>query len=138
MICQGWRWEVEDDVDCDVFKSWLKGHRLLKDCLERAVLYGVTLEEFANEYFFTLPDEGEGDAAAPQSYTLPILRRKIARLFDDGELRSLCFDLEVTYDHLNGRNTKEKARELVAHIDKQGQIDELVELCRAEYPAEFP
>jgi hypothetical protein len=54
--------------------------------------------------------------------------------FDDEELRTLCFDLGVAYDDLPAQGRKNKARELIAHLERRGRLGELLELLNAERP----
>jgi formylglycine-generating enzyme required for sulfatase activity len=58
------------------------------------------------------------------------LRERIISCFDEEELRTLCFDLEVDYDDLRGEGRAGKARELVAYFERRGRISELVAYCR--------
>ena len=44
------------------------------------------------------------------------LRQALVKLFDDEELRTLCFDLDVNFDTLAGRDLIGKARELIARF----------------------
>lgn len=62
------------------------------------------------------------------------LRQNIGDLFDENELRDLCFDLGVKYDDLPAQGTRGKARELVALCERKGQIPKLVKRCRELRP----
>ncbi|MBN1179297.1 MAG: hypothetical protein JXD18_08805 [Anaerolineae bacterium] len=62
------------------------------------------------------------------------LRRVLANLFDQEELRTLCFDLEVDYDSLRGEGHAAKARELVALAERFGRLAELEAALRRERP----
>ena len=57
------------------------------------------------------------------------LRQNLADHFSDSELRDVCFDLGVNYDDLTGQNKADKARELVAYLDRRGHIQDLLVLC---------
>ena len=46
--------------------------------------------------------------------------------FDEEELRSLCFDLNFTYDILSGGNKVGKARELITFLQRRKEIDSLI------------
>lgn len=71
------------------------------------------------------------DAGSPLERTqLTRLRRILAERFDEGELRTLCFDLGVDYDSLPGRGKAEKATDLVAYLERRERIHELVEVGR--------
>ncbi len=45
--------------------------------------------------------------------------------FNEGELRELCFDLNVDYETISGRNKAEKITELVSHFVRYGRFLEL-------------
>ena len=62
-----------------------------------------------------------------QTGRLAELRENLVAHFNEGELRTLCFDLGVNYDVLPGRGTADKARELLAYLDQRGRVAELVE-----------
>jgi hypothetical protein len=57
------------------------------------------------------------------------LRQKLINYFDDRELRDLCFDLDVDYDCLRGEGKGDKARELMAHLERRGRLSELTREC---------
>lgn len=61
---------------------------------------------------------------------LEILRKA----FNETELRTLCFRLQIEYDDLIGNTHHDKARELLLTIERQGRFYRLVELCRKERP----
>jgi predicted transcriptional regulator len=66
----------------------------------------------------------------PRGQELQYLRKLLQVLdkcFDEGELRTLCFHLDVDYDSLPGEGKANKARELVAYLERRGRIPELVE-----------
>ncbi len=55
------------------------------------------------------------------------LRELLTTRFDEGELRTLCFDLGADYDSLPGEGKSNKARELVARIERYKRLTELVD-----------
>jgi hypothetical protein len=57
------------------------------------------------------PEEG----AVDQAY-LTQLRHALTTRFDAGELRTLCFDLDMDYDDLPGEGKASRARELVGAV----------------------
>lgn len=67
-------------------------------------------------------------AARPESILVE-LRQNVARYFEDEELRTLCFDLEVDYASLPSEGKEAKARELVAYLDRRGRIADLIGKC---------
>jgi hypothetical protein len=56
------------------------------------------------------------------------LRQILDTSFDEGDLRTVCFDLGVDYENLPGEGKANKARELVIHLERCGRIPELVEI----------
>jgi formylglycine-generating enzyme required for sulfatase activity len=74
--------------------------------------------------------EGE----TPEQLDRAKLRELITACFDEEELRTLCFDLEVDYDDLRGEGRAGKARELVVYFERRGRISELVAYCRRVRP----
>jgi tetratricopeptide (TPR) repeat protein len=84
-----------------------------------------------------LPERGklEGMATSPQT----VFRQTLLDAFTEEELRTLCSDLNVEYDHLPGYGMEAKARELVEYLRRTGRAAELVEACRRARPAvEWP
>jgi hypothetical protein len=62
------------------------------------------------------------------------LRRALVRLFDEEELRTLCFDLGVDYDSLRGEGKAARSRELVAWAERRGFLEELETVLRRLRP----
>lgn len=56
------------------------------------------------------------------------LRQLLADRFDEGELRTLCFDLGVDYEDLPAEGRSNKARELAAYLDRHDRIPDLLEV----------
>ena len=63
------------------------------------------------------------------------LRETIAEAFDASELATLCFDLGVDYENLDAVGKDDKARELVAYMNRAGRLGELVQACRRQRPS---
>ena len=79
--------------------------------------------------------DGVSDKRLPGKMDLAKLRQAIAAHFNEGELRTLCFDLLVDYENLPGEGKDDKARELVAYFQRRGRISALVEACRRQRPS---
>ena len=62
------------------------------------------------------------------------LRRLLVQFFDAGELRTLCFDLAVDYESLPPGGKADKARELLAYLDRHSRVPELLALGRRQRP----
>lgn len=71
---------------------------------------------------------------APQQEYLARLRRVLSERFDEGELRTLCFDLGVGYGNLPGAGKVNKARELVSYLERRDRIPELVDMGKQLRP----
>jgi hypothetical protein len=76
------------------------------------------------------PSSGAGSGVNP----LARVRELIAERFDDEELRTLCYDLDVDYDSLAAAGKGGKARELIAYLDRYQRVEELVVLGRRQRP----
>lgn len=57
------------------------------------------------------------------------LRHFLYRYFNETELKDLCFDLQIDYESLPGDNKQDRAREIVAYVNRHGRVIELVKLC---------
>jgi internalin A len=62
------------------------------------------------------------------------LHRLLAERFSEGELRTLCFELDVRYDQLAGEEQSSKARELVEFLARRRRIPELIRVGRKTRP----
>ena len=68
-------------------------------------------------------------ARDPSREQLTDLHLKIVEHFDDEELRTLCFDVNVDYDNLRGQGKEAKARELIDFMQRQGRLPDLIQAC---------
>ena len=57
------------------------------------------------------------------------LLEKIDRHFNQVELKDLCFRFQVDYESLGGEGKRDKARELITHMERRGRTAELIEAC---------
>jgi hypothetical protein len=62
------------------------------------------------------------------------LRQTLVDYFDESELRTLCFDLEVHYDNLLHATKADAARELVGYLERRDRIPELVAMGQKQRP----
>lgn len=62
------------------------------------------------------------------------LRQQIIDLFSEGELKTLCFDLAVDYDTLEGGEKATKVVALIAHLEKRGRLPALLAWLAEERP----
>jgi hypothetical protein len=78
---------------------------------------------------------GLGFEHVPIQNHLSKLHKLIVEHFDRGELRSLCFELNIDYDVLPGDDGKaNKVRELLVYLDRRERIPELLQICRRDRP----
>ncbi len=62
------------------------------------------------------------------------LRLFIAEHFDLEELRTLCQDLGVDFDSLDGQGKESKVRELLAYMERHTRSDDLFKILERERP----
>jgi len=74
----------------------------------------------------------------PGQDSLTKLLKILVRHFDEGELRTLCFDLGVDYDALPSSGKENKARELISYLQRRGGLRKLVERVKQLRPNLFP
>jgi hypothetical protein len=65
------------------------------------------------------------------------LRQILVTHFNVSELRTLCFDLGINYDDLDGQGIGDKARELVAYFERREDTVRLEQECRKQRPKAF-
>lgn len=54
------------------------------------------------------------------------LREILNSHFNLEEIETLCFDLKIDFENLDGRSKQAKAREIVLYCERNGQLDQLV------------
>ena len=62
------------------------------------------------------------------------LRRILCERLGGSELRDLCFDLSINYEHLVGEGIRDKIRELLRYLEHRDRIPELVEIGKMTRP----
>jgi hypothetical protein len=65
------------------------------------------------------------------------LREILGTAFDDNDIRTLCFDLNIDYDNLPGEGKTRKIIELINNNAHQGRIEQLIDYCSQKRP-DFP
>lgn len=61
---------------------------------------------------------------------LVMLHRTLSTRFNESELRTLCFYLGIDYDDLPGDGKTDKARELIAYLERHDRMPELVKIVQ--------
>lgn len=79
------------------------------------------------------PPAKAGPPPAPLSELQRLFQALNAR-FDREELRTLCFELGVDFDSLPGEGRSAKARELVAYMNRRGELARLRSAIQAKRP----
>lgn len=75
-------------------------------------------------------DTGELDQSA-------LFHDILSSLFSEEEFRTLCFDLNVNYEHLSGATQLGKARELIMYCDRRNLLKRLFDYVKAARPYIF-
>ncbi|MCL4262588.1 MAG: tetratricopeptide repeat protein [Anaerolineae bacterium] len=70
----------------------------------------------------------------PGTTVLAQLADLISDHFSEQELRDLCLELGVNYEHLSGDNTRAKSRELVQWAQRHGTLPALLEQVKTHRP----
>lgn len=63
-------------------------------------------------------------------YNLPVIRKQIVDHFNNAELEELCFQLDVDYEIINGKNKIDKARELLTYLKRRNRMADLIAYCQ--------
>jgi len=74
------------------------------------------------------------EQASAEQANAAALRQLLVTLFNESELRDLCFDMHIDYESLAGQAKGDRARELVAYARRHNRTDELVAHCRRLRP----
>lgn len=62
------------------------------------------------------------------------LRDQINTFYDTAEFQTLCYDLGISYDDLNGSTKTNKVEDLVGRFERLGQIPRLIAYCQSKRP----
>ena len=79
-------------------------------------------------------DVPEIEMGEPLRPALIRLHQILSGAFDGEEFRTLCFYMSVNYDSLRGEGLAAKTRELIAYLERQGRVSELVRVGRQMRP----
>jgi len=120
-VPEGYRWIFVDFQDPRMGSR----EKLLRYLLEQMGLPAPSTSSVANVQ--TIGADSEKKTRNQKR----LLRQILTSRFNEEELRTLCFDLDVDYDDLSGAGRAGKARELLLYFERHGRISELVEtVCR--------
>jgi len=82
----------------------------------------------------TEPQTSTEDTADKQQEYPSQLLEILDQRFDEGELKTLCFYLDVDYDNLPDKGKANKARELIKYLERRNRIPELVRVGKQLRP----
>jgi hypothetical protein len=77
---------------------------------------------------------GAGAGTGSEHARLVQLRQTLTDRLSIGDLRTLCFDMDVDYGMLGGENKGDKVRELVLYAERRGLVPRLIEAIRQLRP----
>lgn len=80
------------------------------------------------------PGAVSADATPAKRQHLVTVHHMLTTTFDEGELRTLCFELGLAYEDLPGEGKSNKARELVTYLARRQRLSELIIQCRRLRP----
>jgi hypothetical protein len=60
--------------------------------------------------------------------------QQLKTAFNDDDLASLCFKLNVAYDDLSGDNRKRRFLSLIDQLERENRVQEFIVLCKEERP----
>ncbi|MCA9947043.1 MAG: hypothetical protein KC449_26365, partial [Anaerolineales bacterium] len=70
----------------------------------------------------------------PETINQRKLRQALVEAFNESELQTLCFDLNIDYESLPPGSKPDKVRELIARCVREQRVDELISLCESARP----
>jgi hypothetical protein len=72
-------------------------------------------------------EDGASAGSELEHTRLVQLRRTLTDRLSTGDVRTLCFDMDLDYGMLGGENKGDKVRELVLYAESRGRVPKLVE-----------
>ena len=80
-----------------------------------------------------VPEEQEPVPSAASTGTLLDLRKKLGARCSIGDLKDLCFVMDIDHDNYPSAKS-DFIRELLLYLNRRGRLDEFTEVVRAEKP----
>jgi two-component system response regulator AtoC len=112
----------------DEFRILVPPLRQRKDGDDIFVLAGYFLRKYAQRRIGSQRVDVAAQDGAPERKHLIELRRILSTRLDEGDLRTVCFDLGLDFDDLPGEGRVNKARELIVYLEHRRRIPELLEM----------
>lgn len=72
--------------------------------------------------------------AEKRTHYLRQLRDQVANSFDEEELRTVVFDLDLDWDELQGTRKTARVQDLIVQVGRNGRLSELVDLLGEKRP----
>jgi len=91
---------------------------------------GLILPDEVQEYLARYHSQGDYTDTEQVAHLLHVLDR----FFDAGEIEEMAFRLGIDVDNLRGETKNEKARALIAYLERRKLTDDLIDLIRSERP----
>ncbi len=82
------------------------------------------------------PDEDSAASERAEHQHPYRLHKILMKCFNETELQTLCFRLDMEYDDLPGTGRENKARELIKYLERRQRLSELVEIGKELRPKE--
>ena len=54
------------------------------------------------------------------------LLERLRQLFSEGEIRDICFELDIDYESLSGSGKGGKSRELINYLSRRERLNDLI------------
>ncbi len=89
--------------------------------------WNIVKNEWPSRRLELMPPETVLEKEVPHEQLVK-LRQVVTDRFDDEELRTLCFDLDVDFDDLRGEGKMAKVRELITKLERRHRIADLVKV----------
>jgi hypothetical protein len=67
-------------------------------------------------------------------YDLAALRESLSKSFNLEELKTICFDLGISYDEFSGETKQAFIRELLVYLQRRQRLDEFIKLINEQRP----
>jgi hypothetical protein len=77
----------------------------------------------------------ETDPAINLAPAPPGLAKKMLTYLSKSEIKTVCFILDIHYDHLEGDTLSDKVNDLIFYCRRKGRVAALVHACAEQNPS---
>ena len=88
-----------------------------------------SLEEQIDSLAFALDQQEQKPDTGKLLDAATVIGRLLAKHWSKNELKSLCLDLHITYDNLEGETIEIKAREIASYMARRNKLGQLMRRC---------